>query len=254
MSSTKSWDWWRGDVDWETPAGRLLRAFFAGLPNGRSYHFVLYGSAPLQLTLNRAWTSADVDFFSEDDSDFSGLVDELGLGKGQGDLYLEPGYRLSFRSTPWMAARAKSVERGPVTVTIPHPLDILVGKLARLEPKDLLAFRRVIDLTGHPTRDELLHELQNAVDLFRPAFAEEDPNLYPANAVRLWRELWQEDLDVRRDILAPAMKRIRAVHGHTPPDYKRALLDEAASHGEDIAPVPQPRARTGGRFGTRSHQ
>ena len=63
MSSTKTWDWWRGDVDWSTPAGRLLRAFFDGLPTDRRFHFILFGSAPLQLTLNRTWTSADVNFF-----------------------------------------------------------------------------------------------------------------------------------------------------------------------------------------------
>ena len=138
-------------------------------------------------------------------------------------MYLEPGYRLSFRTTPLMAERAKVVSLGQVTVTIPHPLDILIGKLGRLDAKDLLAFRRVIDLTGHPTREELLQELQNAVDLFRPAFDDESPNLYPGNAVRLWRELWQAPLDVGRDIVAPALARRRAGYGDPPPDYRRSL-------------------------------
>ncbi len=223
MSSTKTSDWWRGDVDWETPAGQLLRRFFATLPPDQPFQIVLYGSGPLQLTLNRTWLSADVDFFSEDDADFDELVHQAGMSKDQGSFYLEPGFRLSFRTTPQMRERAKKVQLGNVTVTIPHPLDILIGKLDRLDVKDFLAFRRVIDLTGHPTKDEFLHELQNAVDLFRPAFEEETPNRYPENAVRLWRELWQSDLDVRRDIIAPALARRR--HGDAPPDYKRALAD-----------------------------
>lgn len=225
MSSTKTSDWWRGEADWETPAGQLLRRFFATLPTDRTFHFVLYGSAPLQLTLNRAWTSADVDFFSDDDEDYNERIRLLGLAKGQADFYLEPGFRLSFRTTSHMRARAKTVQLGHVTVTIPHPLDILVGKLDRLDPKDLLAFRRVMDLTGHPTQEEFLRELQNAVDLFRPAFDEESPNRYPENAVRLWRDLWQAELDVRRDIIAPALARRRAGYGETPPDYKRALAE-----------------------------
>ena len=225
MSLTKTWDWWRGDVDWETPAGRLLQAFFARLPSDRTFHFVLYGSAPLQLTLNRSWTSADVDFFSDDDEDYSERIRTMGLAKGQTDLYLEPGFRLSFRTTPQMGERAKCVQVGSVTVTIPHPLDILIGKLGRLDSKDLLAFRRVIDLTGHPTRDEFLRELQNAVDLFRPAFDDESPNDYPDNAVRLWRELWQSDLNVRREIVGPALARRRVGYGESPPDYKRVLGD-----------------------------
>lgn len=223
MSSIITSDWWRGEVDWETPAGQLLRRFFATLPPEQSFHIVLYGSAPLQLTLNRTWLSADVDFFSEDDADFDELVHQAGMAKDQGSFYLEPGFRLSFRTTSQMRGRAKQVQLGNVTVTIPHPLDILIGKLDRLDPKDFLAFRRVIDLTGHPTKEEFLHELQNAVDLFRPAFEEESPNRYPENAVRLWRELWQADLDLRRDLIAPALVRRRAGHGETPPDYKRAL-------------------------------
>lgn len=223
MSSTEISDWWSGDVDWQTPAGLLLRRFVATLPPERRFHLVLYGSAPLQLTLNRAWLSADVDFFSDDDEDLSELVRRAGLAKEQGDFHLEPGFRLSFRTTSQMRARAKSVQLGAVTVTIPHPLDILIGKLDRLDSKDLLAFRRVMDLTGHPTRGEFLRELQNAVDLFRPAFEEESPNRYPENAVRLWRELWQVDLDVRRDIIGPALARRRAGYGEPPPDYKRAL-------------------------------
>lgn len=61
-------------------------------------------------------------------------------------------------------------------MTIPHPIDILIGKLGRLDAKDVLAFRRVIEVTGHPTKEEFLRELQNAVDLFRPAFEDESPN------------------------------------------------------------------------------
>lgn len=225
MSSTASWGWWRGEVDWNTPAGRLLRQFFATLPEGREHRLVLYGSAPLQLTLNRGWLSADVDFFSDDDDDLSGLVQQAGLAKGQADFYLEPGFRLSFRTTVRMPERARNERLGHVTVIIPHPLDILIGKLDRLEEKDLLAFRRVIELTGHPTRAEFQHELQEAVDLFRPSFDEEAPNRYPENAVRLWRELWQAALDLRRDIIAPALARRRAGHGEPPPDYKRALAE-----------------------------
>ncbi len=144
MSSTKTWDWWRGEVDWSTPAGRLLRRFFDGLPTDRRFHFILFGSAPLQLTLNRSWTSAGVDFFSDDDEDHHERIRLLGLGKGQADLYLEPGYRLSFRTTPLMAERAKLVSLGHVTLTIPHPLDILIAKLARLDdnPATLVAVAR----------------------------------------------------------------------------------------------------------------
>ena len=78
-----------------------------------------------------------------------------------------------------------------MTLTLPHPMDILIGKLNRLDAKDLTAFSRIIQLTGHPTADELRHELQNAVDLFRPGFDEDSPNRYPENTRRLWREIFR---------------------------------------------------------------
>lgn len=108
-------------------------------------------------------------------------------------------------------------------MTIPHPLDILIGKLDRLEPKDVKAFQRVIEITGHPTADELRHELQNAVDLFRPAFDEESPNRYPENTRRLRRELFGTEIDIRREVIEPAIARRRAGYGETPPDYKGSL-------------------------------
>lgn len=221
MPSTKNW--WTGEVDWATPAGDLLRRFLASLPKDRPFHLTLYGSAPLQLTVDRQLMSGDVDLFSDDDEDLSEFVVAAKLDKTQGGLHLEPGYELSFRTSPRWRQRAATVQRGNVTLTIPHPLDILIGKLDRLDAKDLKAFERTRQLTGHPTAAELRQELQNAVDLFRPAFDEDSPNRYPENTRRLWRELFHEEIDIRRDIIEPARARRRQGFGESPPDYKRAL-------------------------------
>ena len=223
MNSIASWDWWTGKVDWDTPAGALLQRFFATLPPERRFRFTLYGSAPLQLTLDRTWLSADVDLFSDDDEDLNELVRRAGLAKEQGTFYLEPGFALSFRTTSHWRSRAKTVELGNVAITIPHPLDILIGKLGRLDEKDLKAFRMVIKLTGHPTMDEFKRELQNGVDLFRTSFDEESPNRFPDNTRRLWRELWQAEIDIRHEIITPALARRAQGYGEPPPDYKRAL-------------------------------
>ena len=111
-----------------------------------------------------------------------------------------------------------------MTLTIPHPLDILIGKLDRLDAKDLKAFERVIQLTGHPTAAELRRELQTAVDLFRPAFDEDSPNRFPENTRRFWREIFHAEIDVRqRTSLNPAIARRRQGYGEPPPDYKGAL-------------------------------
>jgi hypothetical protein len=221
MPLTKNW--WTGKIDWATPAGRLLEKFLAALPQDRPFHLTLYGSAPLQLTVDRELMSGDVDLFSDDDEDLAGLIAAAKLDKTQGGFYLEPGFELSFRTSPRWRQRAARVQRGNVTLNIPHPLDILIGKLNRLDAKDLKAFERVIAASGHPSSDELRSELQNAVDLFRPAFDEDSPNPFPENTRRLWREIYHEEIDVRRDIIEPAIARREQGYGESPPDYKRFL-------------------------------
>ncbi|MDQ6632352.1 MAG: hypothetical protein M3Y82_11470 [Verrucomicrobiota bacterium] len=221
MPSIKNW--WAGEIDWSTPAGQLLQTFLDALPKDRAFHVTIYGSAPLQLTVDRHLLSADVDLFSDDDEDLSAFIAAAKLDKTQGGLYLEPGFELSFRTSPRWRLRAATVQCCNATLTIPHPLDILIGKLDRLDAKDLKAFERVFQLTGHPTADEFKHELQNAVDLFRPAFDDDAPNRYPENTRRLWREIFHADIDVRNEIIEPALARRKQGYGELPPDYKKAL-------------------------------
>jgi len=201
----------------------LLRQFLATLPKGQPFQLTIYGSAPLQLTVDSQLLSADVDLFSDGEEDLVALVAAAGLDKSHGGLYLEPGFELSFRTSPRWRTRAARITEGDITLTIPHPLDILIGKLGRLEAKDLQAFERVIRLTGHPTPEELLGELQVSVDLFRPSFEEDSPNLYPENTRRLWREVFNANIDVRKEIIEPAIARRKLGYGEEPPDYKSEL-------------------------------
>ena len=224
MNSIKNYsNWWTGEIDWTAPAGQLLDKFVKSLPAARSFRVTVYSSAPLQLTVDRQLLSADVDIFSDDDEDLSAFVVAAKLDKTHGDIYIEPGYKLSYRTNPDWRQRAKTVQKGNVTLTFPHPLDILIGKLNRLDAKDLNAFARVIAVTGHPTAEEFKDELQNAVDLFRPAFDEDLPNRCPENTRRLWREIFHAEIDLRRDIIEPAIARRRIGYGETPPGYKGAL-------------------------------
>ena len=201
----------------------MLEEFLAALPKDRPFHITVFGSAPLQLTMDRQLMSGDVDVFSDDDEDLSALIAAAKLDKTCGGFYLESGFELSFHTSPRWRQRAKAIQFANVTLTIPHPLDILIGNLDRLEAKDLQAFQRVLQLTGHPTATEFKLELQNAVDLFRPAFDEDSPNRYPENTRRLWRALFQAEIDIRHDIIEPAIARRKQGYGESPPDYKSIL-------------------------------
>jgi hypothetical protein len=224
MNSTGSW--WRAEINWETEAGALLKSFLGILPKDRHFEVILYGSAPLQMTVDPNLLSGDVDLFCADDFDLAPLVRAHGFGKECGGLHIEPGFELSFRASPRWRTRATAINFSPqVTLVLPHPLDVLIGKLSRLEPKDIQAFQSVIGATGHPTPDEMKLELQNAVDLFRPNFEEESPNLYAQNTEQLWREVFHSEIDVRREIIAPAIARRKQGYGETSPDYKNFLRE-----------------------------
>jgi hypothetical protein len=221
MPSTTNW--WTAKIDWSTPAGQLLQRFLDALPSDRPIHLTLYGSAPLQLTVDPQLMSADVDLFCGGDEDLASLVTAAKVDKTQGGFYVEPGFELSFRTSPRWRTRAATIQRGNVTLTIPHPLDILIGKLHRLDAKDLKAYERVIQLSGHPTPAEFQRELQEAVDLFRPAFDDDSPNRFPENTRKLWRDVFHAEIDVQRDIIQPAIVRRNEGYGKPPPDYKRSL-------------------------------
>lgn len=114
---------------------------------------------------------------------------------------------------------------GRCTFYFPHPIDILIAKLHRLEEKDLLAFRTVIAKTGHPTEAELIRELQLAVDLFRPSFDEEQGHDLASNCRRLWPLIFGREMDPRAEIIAPALAERRRGYGEPTRDFKRELRE-----------------------------
>lgn len=201
---------WSPQIDWDTPAGRTLRKLFSVLPADRQFSLTLFGSSPIQLGIEPSFTSADVDLFPGEYGDayvtLSEIVERAGLGKDQSlDVYVQVCVEGNFRTSPRWRTRAWSVGIGNVTLTLPHPLDILIAKLHRLEEKDLRAFRLVIERTGHPTEAELREELQVSVDLYRPNFDESMVGDITTNTRILWQELWGRDINVRSEIIAPAI-------------------------------------------------
>ena len=201
---------WTPQIDWDTPAGRALKVLFAALPVDRPYSITLFGSSPLQLGIERTFTSADVDLFAgewgEISEEVAAAVTRAGLAKEQGaEPYVQVCVESNFKTSPLWPRRAWSTQVGNVRLTLPHPIDILIAKLHRLEEKDLRAFRLVIERTGHPTEDEMRRELRASVDLYRPNFDEELIGDITTNTRVLWLELWKKDINVRQEIIAPAL-------------------------------------------------
>jgi hypothetical protein len=221
---------WSPEINWKTPAGQALLVLFAALPPSRDWGITLFGSSPLQLAIEPTFTSADVDLYTADQDEAyeelketvrrTGLEKEVSTG-----IYIQVCVPTNFRTNPLWTLRAHTVQVGHVMLTLPHPIDILIAKLPRLEDKDLRAYRLVIEKTGHPTEDEMRRELQASVDLYRPNFDEEAIGDITTNTAILWQELWGKPINVRQEIIAPALAARRKGYEPDLPrvDYKADL-------------------------------
>ncbi len=200
------------DIAWDAPAGQRLDLLARSLPPEPRLELTVFGSAPLQLFLDRGFLSADIDIFSTEET-YQFLVEFVaaqGMDKDQSDFYIQVCDPYAFRSTAHWKDRALEVERHGHLFRFVHPWDILVSKLQRLDVKDIKAFQLVIAKTGHPTEQEMIRQLQSAVDLYRPKFDEEGSLGDIFNNTRLlWQTLWQKEIDVRAEIIRPALERRR---------------------------------------------
>ena len=212
---------WRPELNWDTPAGRTLDRLVAALPNDRTWTIIVFGSSPLQLALDPTFLSADVDVISS--IDIQEHCRRAGLLKGQRAIYVEPCTPAAFTASADWPVRACEVKRSHVTFILPHPIDILVSKIKRMEEKDLEAFRLVRAKTGHPTEDELLIALRRIVDVYRPSFDEEAAGDPRHNTTMLWRELFQKPINIAGQIIAPALEERRRNYGPTGHELRDAL-------------------------------
>ena len=186
----------------------MLHLLAEALPSEPRRSIVVFGSGVLQVCLEPSFLSRDVDIVGDDD--IARIAESLRLVDERVDLAFQVCDRLVFRTALGWEERAHREIRLGHTFIFPHPWDILVAKLGRLEEKDLEAYRLVIRKTGHPTADEFKRHLQLAVDLYRPNFDEERGSDYTTQTRILWQEIFGGTIDVRGEIIRPALARRQA--------------------------------------------
>lgn len=213
---------------WHSPAGQRLDEFARRLPRQPRLEINVFGSAPIQLFVEQNFLSADIDVFgSEEIYDFLlKFVEEQNWTQDKADFYIQVCDPYAFKSTFDWESRAIKVERHGHLFRFVHPWDVLVSKLQRLEEKDMEAFKLVIAKTGHPTEAEFKRHLQKAVDLYRPKFDEETARGdMMLNTRTLWQTLWQKEIDVRAEIIRPALARAQHDYDAGDPTLKTRLAN-----------------------------
>lgn len=169
---------------------------------------LVFGSAPLQITVDPDLLSADVDVcLSGQTDELKKLVHDIGLGKGQAAFYIEVVPEYIFRAGQKWRTRVQGLTLNGVEFLFPAAIDILLAKLRRLDEKDLRAFELVLHKTGHPTEDELIAELRDAYDLFYLGIGGQKSPLW-ANTEKLWPRLFEHTLDVRIHIIEPVLEQL----------------------------------------------
>jgi len=214
-------------ANWETPAGRLLRTLSEAVHNHGlrlERPILVFRSAPLQICLDPAFLSADGHIASAGYREvIKGLVDELGLSKDKAAFYIEVVGEHVFRPGPKWRERAEATMLNGVTFLFPHPTDVLVAKLYRLEEKDLRAFNLVLVKSGHPTAEEMILELRDCFEKFRPELDGSKSEFWK-NVEKLWPLIYRSPIDVKSTILKPVLAELQEVGYY--PNYLDALSSD----------------------------
>jgi hypothetical protein len=168
---------------------------------------LVFGSAPLQICLAPEFLSGDVDITVPGDALnlLEQIVEETGLGKESRELYIQVVPSYVFRPGQNWRGRAQIVQLDEFKFLFPDPLDILLGKLRRMEEKDFLAFELVVGRTGHPTQEEMIRELRDSYDQFYLQMDRRKSALWE-NTEKLWPRIYGRQINVSTEITGPVIE------------------------------------------------
>jgi hypothetical protein len=199
--------------NWDTPAGEALNKLAKAIA-ARGFTLtapiVVFGSGALQIFVDRNLLSGDVDISAGKQIDeVKKIVEEIGYGKNTAAFYIEVVPLYIFRAGNNWSGRARKVELHGVSFLFPEPIDILLGKLRRLEEKDLRAFDAVKSKLGRPTEDELIAELRDSWEVFE-AQKDGTKSVLWKNTEAVWQHLFGKKIDIKKAILEPVFKEMES--------------------------------------------
>lgn len=257
---------WPPAINQSTPAWHTLHNLLKEAPPSPDQNrLIVFGSAALQLTVANELLSADIDISldvvtvgpramntprAEEHLRRTAAKVNAGLAK---DLpYIQVCHWMTFQPGNRWERRVFEMTEGGWLLVFPHPYDILFSKLRRAEPKDIGAFRAVIERTSRPTEVEFIQLcIENYRD-FEPR-RRVAPEHLPAvvqshdlrsSTKRLWRAVWGRPINIDREITKPALEQLQANWVDYDPSLKEELARCAKSPRDKGLPPEKKHNRT----------
>lgn len=206
---------WTANLDWESQPGQTLRSLALTLETDVAWKVDVFGSAPLEMAFGPQFVSADVDmiFPLHNYLEAEAILSRAGFARGKRAHYVQACPPAAFRTSPkWkdrvLQTRTPDEGAAHVLFRLAHPIDVVIGKLNRLDEKDWRAIQLLRELTGGPEEAVLLRELRDAPDLFSLAFMPTSANSFRENVERLWRDLFGREIELNSEILIPARQQL----------------------------------------------
>jgi hypothetical protein len=258
---------WPPVINRDTPGWRTLQKLLAeSLPSADQNCVIVFGSAALQLTVASNLLSAGVDLSLDvvtvgprgmtapkAEQRLRKVAAKVNAALSKDLPYIQICHWMTFQPGNRWERRSIEASEGEWRMVYPHPYDILFSKLRRAEPKDIEAFRAVIEHTGHPMELEFL---QLCIENYRDFEARlrtvpsHLPEVVPSrdlrsNTVSLWKAIWKRSIDIDGEITKPALQELQAGWA----DYDASLTEELARCAQPPPNKASPRTKGQDRSG-----
>lgn len=221
-------DSWKPSLNWETPPGECLKKLLEILPKERNWNISVFGSAPLEMSFSHGFLSNDVDILAryQDMKEIEVLIDKNDLTPFKAKVGVQACIDGAFRTSPKWKDRTFNHEFENGILRFAHPMDILIGKIHRLDEKDLKAFNLVFSLTGEPSESTLKQELIETPDLFSFAHMDEFSPPFRKQVEKLWTRFYGKEIDVENEIVKEGISLLRKSFS-ADKDFKRELIEKS---------------------------
>jgi hypothetical protein len=207
LGSVTTWHHWRWcpKIDSQTPSGKILLELTRRMSvesDLKETGIVVFGSSPIEFSLLLDVQSGDVDITPDQFLEhLRNRVSEWDLSRGDPHIQVLPS--TVFKPGKNYLLRACALQTNRIQVILPHPIDLIFGKLHRLDSKDYKSVNALVGACGRPTGQDLQDYMVENPDIFEDTF--EQVKKLKNNIETLFSYLTNETIDIQERYITPSV-------------------------------------------------